>query len=123
MIQVQTKLKTMDNSGARIAQCIKALGGFNRVFSYSGDYILVSIKILRLVRKVQAGEIHLGLITRSKQNTKFKDGSFSKFNTNSIILLNKKKKVLGTRIFGPVSRKLRKKKFLRILIMCGKKIY
>lgn len=123
MIQVQTKFKTMDNSGAQIVQCIKTLGGSNRVFSYCGDYILISIKTLRLVRKVQTGEIHLGLITRSQQNTKFKDGSFSKFNSNSIILLNKKKKILGTRIFGPVSRNLRKKKFLRILIMCGKKIY
>ena len=123
MIQVETQLQTMDNSGARTVQCIKTLGGSFRTFSGSGDYILVSIKTLRLIRKVQRGEIYLGLITRTKKNTKFKDGSVSHFNKNSIILVNKQKKVLGTRIFGPVSRKLRRKKFLRILLMCGKKIY
>ena len=123
MIQMNTQLKTMDNSGARIVQCIKTLGGFNRSVSHSGDYILVSIKSLRLVRKVRPGEMHLGLITRTKKETKFKDGSFSNFNSNSIVLVNRKKRVLGTRVFGPVSRKLRKKKFLRILLMCGNKIY
>ena len=123
MIQTETQLQTMDNSGARTVQCIKTLGGSFRTFSRSGDYILVSIKTLRLIRKVQRGEIYLGLITRTKKNTKFKDGSVSNFNKNSIILVNKQKKVLGTRIFGPVSRKLRRKKFLRILLMCGKKIY
>jgi large subunit ribosomal protein L14 len=123
MIQTETQLQTMDNSGANIVQCIKTLGGSFKAVSHSGEYILVSIKSLRLIRKVKTGEIYLGLITRTKKTTKFKDGSHSKFNTNSIILLNKKKKVLGTRIFGPVSRKLRRKKFLRILLMCGKKIY
>jgi len=123
MIQMQTQLKTMDNSGAQIVECIKALGGYNRTTSYSGDIILISIKSLRLVRKVKTGEMYLGLITRTKKKTIFKDGSNSKFGSNSIILLNNKKRVLGTRIFGPVSRKLRKKKFLRILIMSGRKIY
>ncbi len=120
---MQTQLKTMDNSGAQIVECIKALGGYNRTTSYSGDIILISIKSLRLVRKVKTGEMYLGLITRTKKKTIFKDGSNSKFGSNSIILLNNKKRVLGTRIFGPVSRKLRKKKFLRILIMSGRKIY
>lgn len=119
MIQVQTKLKTIDNSGARYVQCIKALGGFNRTFAYSGDYILVSIKELKLIRKVKTGEIYLGVVARTRKESIFKDGSSSKFGSNSIILLNKKKRVLGTRLFGWVSRKLRKKKFLRILIMCG----
>lgn len=123
MIQTETQLKTMDNSGARTVQCIKTLGGSFRTFSKCGDYILVSIKNLRLVRKVKTGEVYLGLITRTKKNIKFKDGTVSNFDTNSIILVNRQKKVLGTRIFGPVSRKLRKKKFLRILLMCGKKIY
>ena len=123
MIQTETQLQTMDNSGARTVQCIKTLGGSFKKFSQSSDYILVSIKTLRLIRKVKPGEIYLGLITRTKKNTKFKDGSISNFNTNSLILVNRQKKILGTRVFGPVSRKLRKKKFLRILLMCGKKIY
>ena len=100
MIQVQTKLKTIDNSGARYVQCIKALGGFNRTFAYSGDYILVSIKELKLIRKVKTGEIYLGIVARTKKESTFKDGSLSKFGSNSIILLNKKKRVLGTRLFG-----------------------
>ena len=119
MIQVQTKLNAIDNSGARYVQCIRALNGFNRTFAYNGDFIMVSIKELKLIRKVKRGEVHLGVVARTKKESKFKDGSFSKFNSNSIILLNKKKRVLGTRLFGWVSRKLRKKKFLRVLIMCG----
>jgi len=100
MIQVQSKLKTIDNSGARFVKCIKALKGFNRVYSYCGDFILISIKELRLIRKVKVGEIHLGLLARSKKETVFKDSSFSKFNSNSLILLNKKGRILGTRLFG-----------------------
>lgn len=123
MIQQRTKLKLMDNSGARLVQCIKALNGFNRTYSYSGDLILISIKKLRLVRKVKTGEVYFAIITRTKKQTNFKDGSSSKFNNNIIIILNSKKKVLGTRLFGPISRNLRKKKFLKILMMCGKKIY
>ena len=123
MIQTETKLQTMDNSGARIVQCIKTLGGSFKSFSQSGEYILVSIKTLRLIRKVKPGEIYLGLITRTKKNTKFQDGTVSNYNKNALILVNRQKKVLGTRIFGPISRKLRKKKFLRLLLMCGKKIY
>jgi large subunit ribosomal protein L14 len=100
MIQVQTKLNTIDNSGARYVQCIKALGGFNRLFAYNGDFILVSVKELKLTRKEKVGEIHLGVVAKKKKEARFKDGSSSKFGTNSIILLNKKKRVLGTRLFG-----------------------
>lgn len=123
MIQQQTKLTLMDNSGAKIVQCIKALGGFNRTFSYSGDIILVSVKKLRLVRKVKTGEVYFAIVTRTKKQTRFKDGSNSKFNTNTAIILNSKKKILGTRLFGSISRKLRKKKYLKILMMCGKNLY
>jgi large subunit ribosomal protein L14 len=100
MIQVQTKLKTMDNSGARYVQCIKALNGFNRTYAFCGYFIIISVKELRLIRKVKVGEIHLGLVARAKKESKFKDGSLSKFNSNSLIILNKKKRVLGTRLFG-----------------------
>jgi large subunit ribosomal protein L14 len=122
MIQPQTNLQSIDNSGANIAQCIKLLKGSFRRFSYSGDYIIVSIKKIRFVRKVQKGQVHLGLIARTKKETKFKDGSLSYFGTNSLILLNKKKRLIGTRIFGYVSRNLRQKKFMRILLICGQRI-
>lgn len=100
MIQVQTRLKAADNSGARIVQCIKTLQGFNRKYAYNGDFILVSIKQLRLIRKVKVGEIHLGVVSRTSKETSFLDGSLSKFNKNSLIILNKKKRILGTRLFG-----------------------
>lgn len=122
MIQPQTNLQSIDNSGANIVQCIKLLKGSFRRFSYSGDYIIVSIKKIRFVRKVQKGQIHLGLIARTKKETTFKDGSMSYFGTNSVILLNKKKRLIGTRIFGYVSRNLRQKKFMRILLICGQRI-
>ena len=119
MIQVQTKLKAADNSGARTVQCIKALKGFNRTYAYGGDFILISIKALRLIRKVKVGEIHLAVVSRTSKETQYLDGTVSKFTLNSLIVLNKKRRILGTRLFGWLSRKLRKKKFLRILIICG----
>jgi large subunit ribosomal protein L14 len=100
MIQVQSRLKAADNSGARTVQCIKTLQGFNRTYAYSGDFILISVKQLRLIRKVKVGEIHLGVISRTVKETCFLDGSLSKFNKNYLIILNKKKRILGTRLFG-----------------------
>ena len=120
MIQVQTWLKPMDNSGANFVECIKTLGGYNRTMSYPGDFILCSIKSLRLIRKVKTGQIHLALITRTKKKSRFLDGSTVSSEKNVVILMNKKKRILGTRIFGWVSRHLRRKKFLRILLICGR---
>jgi len=122
MIQVQTWLKTIDNSGARSVECIQTLGGFNRSFSYASDLVLVSIKRLRLQRKVKVGQIHLGLITRTRKQTNFLDGTSSFCENNVILLINRKKRVLGTRFFGWVSRNLRRKKYLRILLLCGRHV-
>ena len=115
MIQVQSWLKPKDNSGASFVECIRLLGGFNRKFSFPGEK-------LRLVRKVRIGQIHLALFIRSKKQTRFSDGSSSWSEENAVILMNRKKRVLGTRLFGWVSRKLRRKKFLRILLLCGRHI-
>lgn len=112
----------MDNSGARHVECIKTLGGYNRKISYPGDYILVSVKSLRLIRKVRVGQVLLGLITRTRKEIRYLDGSMSQNEKNIVLLMNRKKRVLGTRFFGWVSRKLRRKKFLRILILSGKRI-
>ncbi len=112
----------MDNSGALYVECIKTLGGFNRKYSYPGDYILISVKTLRLVRKVTTGQVLKGLITRSSKEVRFLDGSYSKFKSNVLLVLSRKNRLLGTRFFGWVSRKLRRKKFLRILIISGKHI-
>ncbi len=122
MIQVQSWLRTMDNSGARYVECIKTLGGFNRKVSFPGDFILVSIKNLRLIRKVRVGQIHLALITRARKESRYLDGTSSRCANNVVLIVNKKKRVIGTRIFGWVSRKLRRKKFLRILILAGRHV-
>jgi len=90
----------MDNSGARQVECIKTLGGFNRKFAYPGDYILVSVKKLRLIRKVRVGQVLLGLITRSKKQVSYADGSTIQCENNIVLLMNRKKRVLGTRFFG-----------------------
>jgi large subunit ribosomal protein L14 len=122
MIQVQSWLKTIDNSGARFVECIKTLGGFNRKTAYPGDFILVSIKQLRLIRKVKVGQIHLALITRTRKSTIFIDGTSSSSENNIVLLINRKKRVLGTRFFGWVSRNLRRKKLLRLLCLSGCKV-
>jgi len=90
----------MDNCGARYVECIKTFGGYNRQFSYPGDFILVSIKSLRLIRKVRVGQVHLALITRTRKQTNFIDGSSSRGENNVVLVLNKKKRVIGTRVFG-----------------------
>ena len=90
----------MDNSGANYVECIKTLGGYNRTLAYPGDYILVSIKSLRLIRKVRVGQVHLALLTRTRKPVSFFDGSYSSAQFNSVILMNRKKRVLGTRFFG-----------------------
>ena len=105
MIQVQSWLKPKDNSGASFVECIKVLDGFNRKFSYPGDFILISVKRLRLQRKVRLGQIHLALFIRSRKETRFLDGSYSHSEDNAVILMNRKKRILGTRLFGWVSRK------------------
>jgi len=122
MIQVQSWLKPKDNSGASFVECIKVLNGFNRKFSFPGDFLLISVKRLRLQRKVRLGQIHLALFIRSKKLVRFLDGSYSHSEDNAVILMNRKKRILGTRLFGWVSRKLRRKKFLRILLLCGRHV-
>lgn len=121
MVQVQTWLKTRDNSGARSVECIKTLGGYNRSISFSGDFILVSVKRLRLVRKVKVGLIYCALITRTRKQTNFKDGSYSGWELNVVLVRSRKHRVLGTRFFGMVSRKLRVKIHVRILLLCSRK--
>ena len=115
MIQQQTILKVVDNSGAKTAKCIKVLGGFKRQFGYVGDTVIVSIQQLRnksrVTSKVQKGEIYKALIVRTKTKIKKKDNTYSFFNENAISLLNKQDNPIATRIFGPISKKLKKGKY------------
>ena len=117
MIQQQTLLKVADNSGAKTAKCIKVLGGFKRKFAHLGEIILVSIFQLRnkskTTSKVQKGNIYKALIIRTKTKTRQKDGSLIFFKNNCITLINKQGNPIATRVIGPVSKSLKKKKFMK----------
>ena len=119
MIQQQTILKVADNSGAKTVKCIKVLGGFKKKIAKLGDIIIVSIQTLRnkskLTSKVSKGEIYKALIVRTKKKYIIKNGFTINFNENSVSLLNKQKKPIGTRIIGPLSKRLKNKKFSKLI--------
>ena len=119
MIQQQTILKVADNSGAKTVKCIKVLGGFKKKIAKLGDIIIVSIQTLRnkakLTSKVNKGEIYKALIIRTKKNYIIKNGFIINFNENSVSLLNKQNKPIGTRIIGPLSKRLKNKKFNKLI--------
>ena len=118
MIQQQTIVNVLDNSGAKKAKCIKVLGGYKKKKSFLGDTIVVSIKELRnkskKTSKVKKGEVYKALILKTKSKQFNRDGSLSFFLSNCVCLINKQNKPIGSRILGPVSRKLKKKKYTKI---------
>jgi len=115
MIQMQTILNVADNSGAKRVQCIKVLGGSRRRYAAVGDVIVVSIKEALPGMKVKKGETARAVIVRTKRECSRPDGSYIKFDENSAVLINKEHEPIGTRIFGPVARELRAKKFMKII--------
>ena len=115
MIQMQTVLKVADNSGAKKVMCIKVLGGSGRMISGCGDVIVVSIKSAIPGGKVKKGEVHRALIVRTKKEIKRPDGSTIQFDSNSVVLVNKQNEPIGSRVFGPVPRELRGKRFMKII--------
>lgn len=119
MIQRGTLLTVADNSGALKVRCIQILGGSFKKTATIGDLILVAVQSIRLLRKIKKGQICLGIIVRCKQNIIDKDGSATSFGSNSIVLLNSSKKIMGNRLFGPVSKQLRQRKMMRFLLMTG----
>ena len=115
MIQMQTRLDVADNSGAKQVQCIKVLGGAHRMIADVGDIIVVAIKDAIPKGKVKRGEVHRAIIVRTKKGIRRKDGTVIKFDTNAAVLINKQGEPIGSRIFGPVTRELRFKKFMKII--------
>jgi len=115
MIQMQSNLIVADNSGARKIQCIKVLGGSKRRFASIGDIIVVTIKDAIPRGKVKKGEIFRAVVVRTKKDFKRTDGTSLKFDKNAAVLLDKQGEPIATRIFGPVTRELRTKKFLKII--------
>ena len=115
MIQVRTILEVADNSGAKRVQCIKVLGGSRRRYAALGDVIVVSIKEALPGMKVKKGDVARAVVVRTSLHTSRPDGSYIKFDENSAVLVDKDHEPIGTRIFGPVARELRAKKFMKIV--------
>ncbi|MCL4496974.1 MAG: 50S ribosomal protein L14 [Candidatus Acidulodesulfobacterium ferriphilum] len=115
MIQMQTILGSADNSGAKKLMCIKVLGGSKRKYAEIGDIIVVSIKEAIPNSKVKKGDVSKAVIVRTVKEIKRPDGSYIRFDNNSAVLINTQNEPVGTRIFGPVARELRAKKFMRII--------
>lgn len=115
MIQTETRLKVADNSGAKVVMCIKVLGGTRRRYASVGDIIVVSIKEAMPNSKVKKGDVAKAVIVRTSKEIRRPDGSYIKFDDNSAVLINQQKEPIGTRIFGPVARELRAKKFMKIV--------
>lgn len=115
MIQVESILDVADNSGAKQVQCIKVLGGSRRRYAALGDVIVVSVKEALPNSKVKKGEVAKAVVVRTRREYQREDGSYIKFDTNSAVLINAQKEPVGTRIFGPVARELRGKRFMKIV--------
>ena len=115
MIQMQSNLFVADNSGARRIQCIKVLGGSKRRFASIGDIIVVSIKDAIPRGKVKKGEVFKAVIVRTSKEYTRNDGSTIRFDKNAAVLLDKQEEPIATRIFSPVTRELRTKKFMKII--------
>lgn len=115
MIQQQTELEVADNSGAKRVMCIKVLGGTRRRYATIGDVIVVAVKEAIPHSKVKKGDVKRAVIVRTKREVRRRDGSSIRFDENSAVLINEQGEPVGTRIFGPVARELRAKKFMRII--------
>ena len=115
MIQMQTKLDVADNSGARVVQCIKLLGGSHRRYAAIGDIIKVSVKEAIPRGKVKKGDVYNAVVVRTRKGVRRGDGSLIRFDNNAAVLLNNKLDPIGTRIFGPVTRELRGDRFMKII--------
>ena len=115
MIQMQTLLEAADNSGAKKLACIKVLGGTRRRYASIGDVIIVSVKEAIPNSKVKKGEVARAVIVRTVKEVRRGDGTYIKFDDNSAVLINPQNEPVGTRIFGPVARELRAKKFMKII--------
>ena len=120
MIQMQTELSVADNSGAKIVECIKVLGGSKRRTANIGDIIKVTVKkALPSSTKAQKGKVYRAVIVRTKKGIQRKDGSVIRFDSNAVVLIGPEGQPIGTRIFGPVTRELRGLNFMKIISLAA----
>jgi large subunit ribosomal protein L14 len=115
MIQMETVLDVADNSGAKRVRCIKVLGGSKRKYATIGDVIVVSVKDAAPNGKVKKGQVARAVIVRTRKEVRRRDGSYIRFDDNSAVLITKENEPVGSRIFGPVARELRARKFMKIV--------
>lgn len=115
MIQEQTRLVVADNSGAKEVMCIRVLGGSKRRYASVGDEIVVSVKAAIPQSRIKKGSVQRAVIVRTAKSVGRKDGSYIKFSDNAVVIINTNSEPRGTRIFGPVARELREKKFMKIV--------
>jgi len=115
MIQVQTQMTVADNSGAKKVACIRVLGGTRKRYARVGDIIIVAVKEALPHSKVKKGDVMRAVVVRTVKETRRADGSYIKFDDNSAVLINPAGDPIGTRIFGPVARELRAKRFMKII--------
>jgi large subunit ribosomal protein L14 len=115
MIQMGSKLKVADNTGAKIVQCIKVLGGSKKMSAGIGDKIVVSIKKAAVSDKVKEGEVFHAVVVRTRKEKRRKDAVVIRFFDNAVVLLDKQGDLVGTRIFGIIPRELREKNYLKII--------
>ena len=115
MIQMQSRMRVADNSGAKEVQCIKVIGGSKRRTASVGDIVVVSVKSALPTSKVKKGEVAKAVIVRTKKQIRRPDGSYIRFDDNAAVLVNQNKEPVGTRIFGPVAREFRARSFVKII--------
>ena len=115
MIQLRTVLDVADNSGAKVVQCIKVLGGSRRRYARVGDIIVVAIKEVEPNGNFKKGEVKKAVVVRTRKEIRRSNGSYIKFDSNAAVLIGDNREPIGTRIFGPVARELRARKYMKIL--------
>ena len=115
MIQVESRVKVADNSGAKDVLCIRVLGGTKRRYASVGDQIVVTIKNALPSGNVKKGQVSRAVVVRTKKEIRRQDGSYIRFDENAVVLLSQTGELRGTRIFGPVARELREKQFMKIV--------
>jgi len=115
MIQMQTRLDVADNSGAKTVMCVKVLGGSKKRTAEIGDVIVVSVKDAIPRGKVKKGDVHRALVVRTRLGVRRPDDSLIRFDNNAVVIINKQGEPVGTRIFGPVTRELRSKNYMKII--------
>ena len=115
MIQMQSVLQVADNSGARRVSCVKVLGGSRRRYATVGDIIVVSVKEALPNSRVKKKQLHKAVIVRTRKQIARADGSWIRFDDNSVVLVDNNREPIGTRIFGPVARELRARRFMKIV--------